>query len=477
MLSVMLAQIPTKVFTADQVLSPYIYVFYVAFIVSFLFTPVMRIVALYYGIIDEPDNVRKMHSVPIAYLGGVAVFLGWMAGLAVSQLLVLHRIEPGWPTPHPVVKFSIVIGALMIVMLGLWDDTIRVRPWVKIVGQLAAAIFLLMDGIGIDCTRPLLGPIGVKLSGISWLSRMFYGDLAPPPEQFTPEWLIILTSGAFVMLLVVGCCNASNLMDGLDGLCGGVTAIIAAGFLFVAVHLAMVGGGVNTNWDALRVVLGLALLGAVLGFVPYNFNPASIFMGDTGSMLLGFACASMIILMAQERTKWGLAAMVMFALPVLDTALAFARRYINRRPVFSADRQHFHHQLVARGFSVKQTVLISYGLALFFALLGVAMVFTRTRYTIALYLVIFGCISVAAYKMGMVHERPRVVRRRELGGSDAGEQTSTIEPGTVLEVDEGTFVIDSKKGAAAPSVSSNLSARPAPHDQVLEIGEPNLADA
>ena len=114
-----------------------------------------------------------------------------------------------------------------------------------------------------------------------------------------PEWFCVATSAAVVIAIVVGCCNASNLMDGLDGLCGGVTAIIALGFLFVAVHLATVGGGVRTNSDALRVILALALLGAVLAFVPYNFNPASIFMGDTGSMLLGFTCSVMIIMMGE----------------------------------------------------------------------------------------------------------------------------------------------------------------------------------
>src|SRR6202020_2385560 len=101
-------------------------------------------------------------------------------------------------------------------------------------------------------------------------------------------------------------------------------------------------------------------------------------------------CGTMIILMAQERAKWFLASMVIFAMPILDTALAFTRRWINRRPLFSPDRQHFHHQLVARGYTVKQTVLISYGLAIFFGLMGVAMVFLRTRYTVAIYLVIFG---------------------------------------------------------------------------------------
>src|SRR6185437_14433444 len=123
-----------------------------------------------------------------------------------------------------------------------------------------------------------------------------------------------------VIFSIVGCCNATNLMDGLDGLCGGVTAIIAAGFLFIAIHLAMYGGGMNSNWDALRVVLGLALLGAVLGFIPYNFNPATIFMGDTGSMFLGYVCATMIIMMGEGQTKWFLASMVIFALPVMDTA-------------------------------------------------------------------------------------------------------------------------------------------------------------
>jgi UDP-GlcNAc:undecaprenyl-phosphate/decaprenyl-phosphate GlcNAc-1-phosphate transferase len=225
-------------------------------------------------------------------------------------------------------------------------------------------------------------------------------------EPFFPRWLSMAISCVVVVFIVVSCCNAANLMDGLDGLCGGVTAIISAGLLFVAVHLATTGSAMNSNLDGTRVVLALALLGAVLGFVPYNFNPASIFMGDTGSMFLGFCCAVMIILMGQgQHPKWFLAAMVIFAFPVLDTALAFVRRYVNHRPIFSPDRFHFHHQLVARGFSIKQTVLISYSLAISFALLGSMIVYLRTRFAGAIYLVIFGSIVVAAYKMGMVHEK------------------------------------------------------------------------
>jgi UDP-GlcNAc:undecaprenyl-phosphate GlcNAc-1-phosphate transferase len=244
-------------------------------------------------------------------------------------------------------------------------------------------------------------------------------------------------------------------MDGLDGLCGGVTAIIAAGFLFIAVHLAMFGGGLSVNFDGLRVVLGLALLGAVLGFVPYNFNPASIFMGDTGSMLLGFCCAVMIVLMGQgQHPKWFLASMVMFALPVGDTALAFARRWVNGRPLFSADKFHFHHQLVSRGFSVKQTVLIAYGLAIFFAVLGASIVFMKTRFVGAFWLLIFGWIVVAAYKMGMIHERPVVVGRKPIAVENE-VATEPVGPADVLDIRESpSATTTTSKGNNAPAMAT-----------------------
>jgi UDP-GlcNAc:undecaprenyl-phosphate GlcNAc-1-phosphate transferase len=422
-------------FTADAVLSPYIYVFYVSFLVAFLFTPIMRVVALQYDVIDRPDRLRKMHSEPIAYLGGVAVFLGWLAGLAISQFLTLHAVPTGWPTTHLIIKFSIVIGACIIIILGLWDDILNLKPAIKIGGQVMAALFLWSEQVGRDAAKPL---IAMALPFVNKVIPAVPQSIPMDGSNLTLEWVVWLLSGVFVLVVVVGCCNASNLMDGLDGLCGGVTAIIAAGFLFVAVHLAINGGGINTNADALRIVLGLALLGAVLGFVPYNFNPASIFMGDTGSMFLGFSCAVMIILMAQEKPKWFLASLVMFALPILDTALAFIRRYVNGRPLFSADKQHFHHQLVSRGFTVKQTVLIAYGLAIGFALLGIVMVYIRTRYAVAVYLVVFGSIVVAAYKAGMVHEKVRRVTRHPITDSDAisAAASPTIDPGTVLDVKE-----------------------------------------
>lgn len=414
---------PPQFFGADDVLSPYVYVFYAAFIVAFVFTPVMRVVATFYGILDKPDEARKLHKAPIAYLGGVAMFLGWIAGLALSQRLSLHYWESGWTGPgHVVIPRPIILGALIIVALGLWDDIRSLNPKVKIFGEVAAALALIAAGVGTHSTGPLLAPIDERLF-------LWYGVHIPPS-------VIYVTSCLLTIALVVSCCNAVNLMDGLDGLAGGVTSIIAAGFLFLTVYMAMASGPSDVYGSGLRIVLALALLGAVIAFVPYNFNPASIFMGDTGSLFLGFASAVLIVSMAELDTRWLLGSLVMFALPVLDTSLAFARRYVNRRPVFSADRMHFHHQLVMRGLTVRKTVIVSYFLAIGFVLLGSAIVFMRTRYAIAIYLVVFGSIIVAAFKMGMVHEKPMVISQRRPIGSPGVATAAPADAKSVLEVRE-----------------------------------------
>lgn len=413
---------PATTFTADDVLGPYIYVFYAAFLISWALTPVLRHIAIYYNIVDQP-GLRKIHKRPVAYLGGVAVFIGWICGLASSQFLRTHFDQD--LLPHVQVYLGVVVGACVIVVLGLWDDIKAIRPKLKIAGQIVAAGMLLSSKIGWSITENFLKPI--------FDHTQYFLHWAPSPEVYGV--MVHVTSVAVVVSLVVFCCNATNLMDGLDGLCGGVTALIAGGFLILATHLA-IAGGMDPNYQALRVVLALALLGGVLGFVPYNFNPASIFMGDTGSMFLGFACATLILLMGDVGAKWMLAALVMFALPVLDTSLAFARRYANKRPLFSADKHHFHHQLVARGLSVRKAVLLSYGLTIFFVCCGIAIVFVRTRFVVAFYLVLFCSIIVAAYKMGMVHERPLTVSDpKTFGPDDMIVPTSELEAGTVMQID------------------------------------------
>lgn len=384
----------------SDVLSPYIWVFYAAFVVAFFFTPVMRHVAMYFDIVDRPDGGRKIHREPVAYLGGVAMFLGWIAGVAVSQFVQWHLGEYWFQGlgSHPSVPVVAVLGALGIFLLGLLDDVRHIGPYFKIAGQVLAAGALLYAGIGWNLADPFVDSVLIRFDQRLGL------EIAPA----TADLIGYVLSAGLVIALVVFCCNASNLMDGLDGLCGGVTAIIAAGLLALAVVVAMeprIGDAHAVSNDALRVIIGLALLGAALGFVPHNFNPASIFMGDAGSLLLGFICAVMIILLGEADPRWFLAGMIMFALPVLDTALAFARRKLAGRRLFSPDKQHLHHQLVTRGLSIRQAVLVAYGLAIFFVGCGMAVVFMRTRFAVAFYLVIFGCIMVAAYKMGMVHER------------------------------------------------------------------------
>jgi UDP-GlcNAc:undecaprenyl-phosphate GlcNAc-1-phosphate transferase len=432
MISGILAQTPTTAPSLDwdSVLSPHVYIFYAAFIVSFIFTPVMRYIAVHYGIIDRPDSARKLHKAPVAYLGGVAVFIGWVAGLAMSQL---HIPSAEIGVTHLQVKMNIVVGGMIIIALGLLDDVVKIPPRHKILGQVIAAIILLQGGVGSTCLQPLVEPINVRLVG-----TIGFGI----PHQLTD-----IASWIFVVAMVVGCCNATNLMDGLDGLCGGVTAVIGAGFLFLAVQLAML--NIDPARDAVRIVLAMALLGAVLGFVPYNFNPASIFMGDTGSMFLGYACATIIVLLAEEQSKWLLAALVMFALPIMDSSLAIVRRWVNKRPLFSADRHHFHHQLMDRGFSIRKTVVISYGLTFAFCLLGMLIAVMRTRYAVAFYLVIFGSMIVAAYKMGLVHEKPRAVMDKPLGATDAiVPPTNASQPTDVLEIRPPAPSDDDQKGAA-----------------------------
>jgi len=425
--------------TADQVLSPYVYVFYAAFLVAFVFTPVMRSIAIYYNIIDKPDLVRKLHSQPVAYLGGVAVFMGWLAGLAMTQFTMVHQLMPGLDDRLRV-PVAIVVAAVIIVVLGLWDDVQHLRPRTKIIGQVLAALSLISAGIGTNVLNIFIRSVTIRAElrmGIEF------------PELMVGT-VILVSSCLLTIGLVIFCCNASNLMDGLDGLCSGVTAIIAVGFLFMAVIVAQSGmsypdlglAGRAINNDGVRVVVALALLGALLGFIPYNFNPASIFMGDTGSMFLGFACALMILMMGELDGKWLLAGLVMFALPILDTSLAFARRYVAGRPFFSPDRHHFHHQLVQRGLSVKQAVLVSYALTLFFVLCGISVVYLRTRYAFGFYMVLFGCIIVAAYKMGMVHERSVVEKASNLtqGGSQTNNEQTSNEG--VLEIRRDKPVID-----------------------------------
>ena len=223
--------------------------------------------------------------------------------------------------------------------------------------------------------------------------------------------------------MVVGGCNSLNLLDGLDGLAAGVSGIAAVGFLFIALYVAAHpypdSSFFDLRADPVRIVMSLALLGAVLGFLPYNFNPAKIFMGDAGSLLLGYLCVATILEFAYVSYVGPLlviAALIVFALPIADTTLAIVRRKMRGQPIFSPDNQHLHHLCLRYAkrlglgpqASVKVAVLAMYLLAAVFAVLGCLLgvqshgqtVVHRWRFVLGIFAVVFGSILLIAYRAG-----------------------------------------------------------------------------
>jgi len=384
-------------FSLDAVLSPYLWVFAAAFLVTFLTTPIVRVLAVRNGIVDWPDLKRKNHVEPVAYLGGVALFLGWFAAVALSYGLTPHTAgHNGVNTiQFPV---SILLGASIIMLVGLIDDVYGISPRVKVGGQLLAAALLAGEAVGTSFAAGLITAICGAFG--------FSPDLIPAFEHVA-YWL----GAVLVAIFVLGGCNATNLLDGLDGLATGVTAIAAAGFLCISATLAMGQyaefGAYSLYYDPVRMTMGLAILGAVLGFLPYNFNPANIFMGDAGSLLLGYLCITSILLFGENppgpapaQPQLVLAGLIVFAVPIIDTSLAIMRRKMRRQPIFAPDNQHLHHQLIRSGMTVRKAVLILYAMACGFALIGASMVFLRLRYTAVIFMVIFGFVTVMAYKVG-----------------------------------------------------------------------------
>ena len=371
--------------SANQVLSNYMIVFFVAFAISFVTTPLMRLLAVRHGIVDWPDLRRKSHIEPVAYLGGVALFLGWTGAVAVCYFIEAHG-ELGKIDMTRLL--SIAFGAACITITGLFDDVYGISPRVKVGGQFLAAGGLAYgsQNLGMMVATNAFGAAGLSL-------------------EPTIGYII---GAALIGLFVLGGCNSVNLLDGLDGLAGGVMMIACLGFLAISVIVA---AEKPTVTDPVRLVMCLALLGALLGFLPYNFNPANIFLGDAGSMLLGYLCVSAILLFA-DRPRQGpmlvMAALIVIALPITDTALAIFRRKMRGKPLFAPDDQHVHHQLlrvmnnrgVSKTTSVKLAVLVMYLLALIFALLGCALVFLRWRFVMAVFFPLFGFIVVSAYKVG-----------------------------------------------------------------------------
>jgi UDP-GlcNAc:undecaprenyl-phosphate GlcNAc-1-phosphate transferase len=331
-------------------------------------------IAIRLGIVDKPDAYVKTHKEPVAYLGGIGILVGLTVGILAGIAMIQDCQEFGRALSW---LLGILAGAAVACFVGLVDDLFDLRPWQKLLGQLFASGALILVGI-LPALDYFASPLGIVI---------------PDAMHFS--------LGAFVVIFfVLGASNSLNLLDGLDGLCGGVTAIITIGMLLLAMHLAT--WKVSEAGDPVRIIIGLSLVGGVLGFLPFNRHPAKIFMGDAGSMLLGFVTASLMILFAETIPRWWMASIVIFGLPILDTATALVRRLINKRPLFVSDRGHIYDQLIDRGIPLKKTVAICYGLAGVYALIGITMSQIRTRYALAIYIVVILVSAAVIWKKGFL---------------------------------------------------------------------------
>jgi UDP-GlcNAc:undecaprenyl-phosphate GlcNAc-1-phosphate transferase len=369
-------------------------VFLVAFLVTLLSTPVIRRVAVALEIIDKPDQTRKLHRFPIAYLGGFAVFLG-----VTTAIITSHLIDKPPADIFPQVPIAVVIGILAITFTGLADDAYGWDPRLKIAGQLVAAAALAVNDVGVHVAEGVLVP----LFGAPNEALVTLGSLTIPNAQ-----LYYWVGTALIAVFVLGGCNATNLIDGLDGLLSGSVAIMMVGFLAVSLMMATseTMAGATDSLAGARVVICLATLGAVLGFLPWNFNPAVIFLGDCGSLLLGYLSV-VVILMFGERgnTPLVIAGLIIFALPIMDTCLAIVRRKLAGRPWSAPDSDHIHHQLKRGLGGVKPAVFALYCITAVFTAVGVGVaaikLYTQFRvfvaYTIAI--VLFAFVAAIAIKI------------------------------------------------------------------------------
>jgi UDP-GlcNAc:undecaprenyl-phosphate GlcNAc-1-phosphate transferase len=339
--------------------------FILAFLISLMVTPVIRKIAFRVGAIDRPD-ARKVHSRVMPHMGGLAVYIAFTLTVIVMA-----------PLSKPII--GLLTGGTLIMLLGLADDFFDISPRFKLLGQIIAASVLVGFGAKLlFVTNPFGSMIYLKYMGI---------DFGIP----------------LTILWIVGVTNAINLIDGLDGLAGGLASIAA-----------MTIGVIAWQEGQIQIVLpAVVLSAAIIGFLKYNFHPAKIFMGDSGSLFLGYMLAGMSVI---GLTK-GAAVFSVFVpvlilgIPIFDTLFAIIRRYIHNQPIFSADKEHLHHRLLAIGLSHRQTVLIIYGVGCLLGLSAVLMTYLTTAQSFIVFLGITILVFAAGNRVGVLDSQSRKSRR------------------------------------------------------------------
>lgn len=307
----------------DLLVKILIMVFSIFLFIAFM-VPFVKKIAEHVGALDIP-NERKVHTKPMPRLGGLAIYFGFLLGYMLFG-------------EHSLIMNAILIGSFIIVLTGVIDDIKPLTAATKMIGQLAAALVIVCYG---NLLLKDISAFGIYIN-FSWLSY------------------------PITVFFILGCINCMNLIDGLDGLAGGISAIY---FLTIGI-IAAIGGSTGLDF-----VLSFVMFGATLGFLVHNFYPASIFMGDSGSMFLGFIISVVALLGFKNVTMTSLIIpLLVLAIPILDTLFAIIRRALKGQSIAKPDKFHIHHQLLNRNFSQRATVLIIYIVDLLFAFASIVYV-------------------------------------------------------------------------------------------------------
>lgn len=338
----------------------------VALIVAILITPLVKRLAFRIGAVDAP-NYRKVHSRIMPRLGGLAIFIAFIVGLAI--LRPVPTVPPG-VNPF-LIPLAIVLGASVIVLTGILDDMYEISAKAKMVGQLVAG-----------CIIVFLGGIQIELINLPFGGTLDFGFLSIP----------------FTILWIVGITNAINLIDGLDGLAAGVSTIA----LITLACMALIMGNIF-------VVATAAILAcSTLGFLFYNFHPAKIFMGDTGALFLGFMIAVLSLLGFKGFTIFSfIIPVIMLGVPISDTFFAIVRRIRNKQKWSDPDKSHLHHRLIDIGFSHRQAVLIIYGIATLFGIAAIIFSMAKLWGAILIVTVILVAIELFVEVIGLAGKNYR----------------------------------------------------------------------
>ena len=324
-----------------------------------LLFPMVKWISYHVGALDYP-NERKVHKKPMPVMGGLMIYLGFLFGYMLFA-------------PQSTQMLAILIASFIVVITGILDVIKPLRAREKLVGQVVAALIIVFYG-------------KILLNDISFFGYYFdFGWLAYP----------------ITIVFIVAVMNCINLIDGLDGLADGISMIffITIGVLAFIMH----------NLGSLEITIAFIMIGACLGFLIFNFNPAKIFMGEIGSMFLGFMIAVVCLLGFKAVTLTSLVVpMLILAIPILDTLFAILRRIIHHKPIYEADRQHLHHQLLNKKFSQKTTVLIIYAVSILFSSASVFYVLKDRKIGAIIYIILVLLITWVVLATNIVTDNAKL---------------------------------------------------------------------